>query len=84
MPDGAEKNEAMKKLREEAVASGMGGIPRVFVGRGVKNEATVTLSDTKGKPRIVMSVDGSDVASLQFLDDNGKTVYTLPAKPATP
>lgn len=84
MKDGPEKNEAMKKLREEAVASGMGGVPRVFVGRGVKNEATVTLSDTKGKPRIIMSVDGSDVASLQFLDDNGKTIYTLPAKPGTP
>jgi hypothetical protein len=31
-----------------------------------------------------MSVDGSDVASLQFLDGNGKTVYTLPAKSANP
>ncbi|MGH9644581.1 MAG: hypothetical protein ACRD3Q_19430 [Terriglobales bacterium] len=81
MPDGDAKTEAMKKLREEAVAGHMGGIPRVFVGRDTKNNATVTLSDTKGKPRIVMSVYGSDVASLQFLDDNGKTVYSLPAKP---
>jgi hypothetical protein len=84
MPDSPAKNEAMKKLREEAVANSMGGIPRVFVGRDPKNNATVTLSDTKGKPRIVMSVDGSDVASLQFLDENGKPVYTLPAKPANP
>lgn len=84
MPDGPGKTEAMKKLREEALATGMGGIPRVFVGRDTKNNATVTLSDTKGKPRIVMSVDGSDVASLQFLDENGKTIYTLPAKAATP
>jgi hypothetical protein len=84
MPEGPAKTDAMKKLREEAIAAGAGGVPRVFVGRGPKNEATVTLSDTKGKPRIVMSVDGSDVASLQFLDDNGKTVYTLPAKPTAP
>lgn len=83
-PDGPEKTEAMKKLREEAIATGMGGVPRVFVGRGAKNEATVTLSDTKGKPRIVMSVDGSDVASLQFLDDQGKTIYSLPAKSINP
>jgi hypothetical protein len=83
-PDGPEKTAAMKKLREEAVATGMGGIPRVFVGRGTKNEATVMLSDTKGKPRIIMSVDGSDVATLKFLDDKGETVYTLPAKPPTP
>jgi hypothetical protein len=84
LPDGPEKTAAMKKIREEAIATGMAGVPRVFVGRGTKNEATVTLSDTKGKPRIVMSVDGSDVASLQFLDDNGKTVYTLPAKSTNP
>lgn len=77
-PDGPEKTAAMKKLREEAASSGMGGTPRIFVGRGPKNEATVTLSDTKGKPRIVMSVDGSDVASLKFLDDAGKTVYSFP------
>jgi hypothetical protein len=81
MPDGPEKMEAMKKLREEAGSSGMGGVPRIFVGRGAKNEATVTLSDTKGKPRIVMSVDGADVASLKFLDDSGKPVYTFPEKP---
>ena len=73
-----------KKLREEAAASGVGGIPRIFVGRGSKNEATVTLSDTKGKPRIVLSVDASDVASLQFLDDTGKTVYTLPGNSTHP
>jgi hypothetical protein len=84
MPDGPEKTAAMKKLREEGAAQGMAGINRVFVGRGPKNEATVTLSDTKGKPRIIMSVDGSDVASLQFLDDKGKTVYTLPTKAANP
>jgi hypothetical protein len=34
--------------------------------------------DTKGKPRIRMSVDGANAASLQFLDENGKTVLTLP------
>jgi hypothetical protein len=83
-PDGPEKTAAMNKLREEAAASGVGGIPRIFVGRGSKNEATVTLSDTKGKPRIVLSVDASDVASLQFLDDNGKTVYTLPGNSTHP
>jgi hypothetical protein len=68
----------MKKLREEAIASGMWEIPRVFIGRGTKSEATLTLSDTKGKPRIVISVDGSDVASLRFLDDSGKVVYSFP------
>ena len=84
-PDGPEKTAAMKKTREEAVASGILGVPRIFVGRSSKNEAMVSLSDSKGKPRIVISVDGSDVPSLQFLDADGKTVYTLPATgPAHP
>ena len=80
MPDGPEKTAALKKVREEARASGVVGVPRVFVGRSVGNDAEVQLSDTKGKPRIVMSVDGSDVASLKFLDANGNVVFTLPDK----
>jgi hypothetical protein len=82
-PEGPEKAAALKKLTEEAVASGILGVPRIFVGRSTKNEALVSLSDTKGKPRIVMSVDGSDVPSLQFLGADGKVVYTLPVPPPT-
>jgi hypothetical protein len=78
MKDGPEKTEAMKKLREKAAASGMGGAQRVFVGRTPKDEAVVSLADAKGKPRISMSVDGAGVPSLQFLDEDGKVVYSLP------
>ena len=78
MKDGPDKTDAMKKLREKAAATGMGGAQRVFVGRTTKDEAVVSLADTKGKPRILMSVDGANVATLQFLDENGKTVYSLP------
>ena len=82
MKDGPEKTEALKKVRERAVTEGLAGIQRVFVGRTPQNEAVVLLMDTKGKPRIRMSVDGTNAASLQFLDENGKTVFTLPG--ATP
>ena len=34
--------------------------------------------DTKGKPRIRLSVDNANAASMQFLDENGKTVLSLP------
>jgi hypothetical protein len=34
--------------------------------------------DTKGKPRIRMSVDGANAASLPFLDEDGKTILSLP------
>ena len=78
MEDSPEKNEALKTLRKEAVESGLAGVSRIFVGRSAKNEAIVSLADTKGKPRILMSVDGNDVPTLQFLDENGKVVYKFP------
>lgn len=79
MKDGPEKTAALTKLREQAVASGITGVARVFVGRGTKNEAVVSLADSKGKPRILMSVDGANVPSLQFLDETGKVIFKLPA-----
>lgn len=82
-PEGPGKTAAMKKLQEEAVNSGVVGVQRVFVGRNQKNDAEVSLMDTKGKPRIVMSVDAANNPSLQFLDDQGKATYTLPV-PSSP
>ncbi len=81
MKDGPEKTEAMKKLREQAQASGMAGAERVFVGRSTKGEALVSLADVKGKPRLVLSVDSANVARLTFLDENGKATYVLPERP---
>ncbi len=78
MKDSPAKNEAMKKLRETAASGGLGGAQRVFVGRTTGNEAVVSLADTKGKPRLLLSVDGTNAATLQFLDENGKVVYKIP------
>jgi hypothetical protein len=80
MKDGPEKAEVMKKLREKAAAV-MGGAQRVFVGRTTKNEAVVSLADTKGRPRLLISVDESNMASLQFLDENGKVTHRIPEEP---
>lgn len=78
MPDGPEKTAAMKEWQEAYMKSQIGGALRVFVGRGSDNEAAVCLNDTTGKPRIVLSVDGSNTPSLQFLDENGKVIYRIP------
>jgi hypothetical protein len=78
MKDGPDKTEALKKIQERALAEGLAGVQRVFVGRTPQNDAVVLLMDTKGKPRIRLAVDGANAASLQFLDENGKTVLTLP------
>jgi hypothetical protein len=78
MPDGPEKTAALKKWREDAAKKGISGALRVFVGRGKDNEAAVRLNDTTGKPRILLSVDGANTPSLQFLDENGHVVYRIP------
>jgi hypothetical protein len=77
MPEGPEKTAAMQKVQQEK-ASGEFGASRVFVGRNQKNEATVTLADKTGKPRIVMSVAADGTARLNFLDATGKVIDSLP------
>jgi hypothetical protein len=78
MPEGLEKTSALKRWREDAVKRGIGGALRVFVGREKNNDAIVKLNDAAGKPRIILSVDGSNTPSLRFLDENGKVVYRIP------
>ncbi len=80
MKEGPERTAAMRKLRESAAAKGMIGPQRVFVGRTTKNEAAVSLADSSGKPRILMTVDSAGAASIQFLDETGKVTSTIPAK----
>src|SRR5579863_4343287 len=43
MKDGPEKTDALKKIQERAVAEGLGGVQRVFVGRSPQNDAVVLL-----------------------------------------
>jgi hypothetical protein len=76
MKDGPEKTAAMQKLREMAG----GAAERVMVGRDREQAAVVRLSDTKGKPRIKLSVDLAGSPKLEFLDEAGKVTYSLPQK----
>lgn len=80
MKDGPQKEEALKKVREEMRAAGMDPKSRIFVGRTEKNDAMIVLADRNGKPRITMQVSETNLPSLQFLDENGKIVMSLPEK----
>ena len=51
---------------------------RVFVGRSQDRAAKVTLSDADGRVRIRMVVAQGGEAKLEFLDENGKVLQTLP------
>lgn len=79
MPDGAEKTEARRKLREEAFEA-----QRVFVGKGRDKQAGVFLSDAKGRTRIRMQVSAEGTPKLEFLDESGKVIYSLPDSSSAP
>jgi len=78
LPEGQERNEALKKLRTKALGSGIAGVARVFVGRSVKNEAIVKLLDTKGRERILLYVDAENNCRLEFLNEKGSPILRLP------
>lgn len=78
MKDGPEKTAAMKTIIQQHPAEAGRLTRRVFVGRTLHDEAAVVLNDRNGKARIRMAVDSTGSASLQFLDDSGKVVSSLP------
>uniref|UniRef100_Q020R9 Uncharacterized protein n=1 Tax=Solibacter usitatus (strain Ellin6076) TaxID=234267 RepID=Q020R9_SOLUE len=51
---------------------------RVFIGRSMDRSARLLLSDANGKVRIRMVVEQGGQAKLEFLDENGKVLQTLP------
>jgi hypothetical protein len=78
MPEGPDKKTALLAMMKEH-ASEVGRLTRrVFVGRTRQDDAAVLLMDRNGKPRIRMAVDSTNTPSLEFLDENGKVVYSVP------
>jgi hypothetical protein len=79
MPDGPEKAQAMKNVRE--MPGGWdSGARRVFLGRTREKAAALTLSDSHGRPRLQLSVDAQGAPKLEFLDEKGNLVQRLPAE----
>jgi hypothetical protein len=77
MADGPEKTQAMQKLRE---TSGAGAAQRVFVGKTREKAAALTLSDPQGRPRAQLIVDAQGAARLEFLDEKGVVIQSIPAQ----
>lgn len=55
---------------------------RLFLGKSRDNSTSLEMSDIKGKPRIKMTVTADGNPKLDFLDENGKVIYTLPENAA--
>jgi hypothetical protein len=78
LPDGPEKTQRMGAFRAAMVKSGQGGYSRVFAGKTPDRTAIVMLSDTKGKPRLKLTVDSTGKAGIDFLDADGRVTDHFP------
>lgn len=70
LTDPAAREEAMK-------AAGIGGAPRLFVGRSRDRNAVVMLQDQAGRPRLIMSVEPDGGSAILFLNDKGEIVRRI-------
>ncbi len=81
------KIEAIKKLPDEAARKAARAemrdkgeflVNRLAIGKGRNKSAFISLSDAKGKERIAISVAADGTPKINFLDEAGKVIYTLP------
>ena len=69
-----EKQTYMKELYEK----GEIGFERMKIEKSSSGEVSVKLSDSKGRQRIRLAVDQHDNPKLEFLDEEGQVIYSLP------
>jgi len=73
---GASRDTAVNRL-QRMQADGSLGAQRVFLG-SQNRTAALRINDTLGRTRIRLFVDSANVARLEFLDERGRVVQTLP------
>lgn len=56
------------------------GHQRIFMGKNRNGDVSVRLSDSNGKERIRMVIDSNDIPRMEFLDEKGSVIYSLPPK----
>ena len=78
LPEGAVRNEALQKWQQPR-----NGVPlfatRLYVGRTVQKASVVSLADPQGRTRLALKVDSLGVASIEFMDENGKVTGKFPS-----
>lgn len=74
MPEGAEKQAAFNQFLDNSED----GAQRIAVKKLHDKTALISLGDLRGRPRIIMSVAPNGNPKLNFLDENGKVIYSLP------
>lgn len=51
---------------------------RLYLGKTRDNASLLEMLDTKGRTRIVMMVDASGLPKLEFWDETGNVIYSIP------
>lgn len=87
-----EKYEAARKIKDKKerdaaiqamVDSGEFGVPRLFLGKRRDNSSGLIVGDTNGNIRIKLRVAPDGTPKLEFLDEKGKVVLSLPDETKT-
>ncbi|MFZ6873127.1 hypothetical protein ACO0LF_13815 [Undibacterium sp. Di27W] len=73
-PAGLEKDALLQKWKD----AGGQQTNRLFVGKTRGKSSAIIMADAKGKARIMMIVTPEGKPMLNFLDDNGKIIQSLP------
>ena len=71
--------KAQMKQMEESLKSKGYFTERFFAGKQLE-DSLVKLADSKGRPRLVLKVDGKGEPSVEFLDEAGKVVNRISGK----
>jgi hypothetical protein len=77
MPESPEKTAKLDQLMEPTKGN-PAYAHRIFIGKDSNKAAMINLSDKQGKIRIQLMVDSLGTGKLNFLDQSGKIVYSLP------
>lgn len=77
----AQPGPARDKMIQQMRAAGDLGALRAFVGKNSAGDAVLRFADANGHNRLIIGVAPSGTASIQFLDESGKVVYSV-APPA--
>lgn len=72
--DEAARDSAIQVLRDNLELTSQ----RLFLGKWRNNKTALVMSDIKGNPRIMMTVTAEGTAKLEFLDESGKVIHSLP------
>ena len=72
--DAALRKVAYQKMRDDKLLA----TSRMFIGKSRDDASLLLMNDINGNARIVMMVDSDGIPKLEFRDEKGNAIYSLP------